>query len=130
MKPRHPLQDRAQELRNNSTEAERRLWQHLRNRQVEGVKFRRQQPIEGYIVDFVSFNQRIIIELDGGQHAEALPQDRQRDACLTMNGFTVLRFWNNDIFMNLEGVLEVIKQCCVAGTSHSPRPHSVQGGDI
>ncbi len=130
MKPRHPLQDCAQELRNNATDAERQLWQYLRSRQVEGAKFRRQQPIEGYIVDFVSFDRRIVIEIDGGQHAEILAQDRQRDACLTMNGFTVLRFWNNDIFMNLEGVLEVIRQCCVAGTSPSPQPHSVKGGGI
>ena len=71
MKPRHPLQDRAKVLRNNATEVERRLWHHLRNRQMEGVKFRRQQPIEGYIVDFVSLEHRIVIELDGGQHADA-----------------------------------------------------------
>ena len=70
MKPRHCLQTFAKELRNNSTDAERLLWRSLRNSQLEGVKFRRQQPIESYIVDFVSFDPRIIIELDGGQHAE------------------------------------------------------------
>ena len=114
MKPRNPLHNRARELRNNPTDAEHRLWQQLRNSQIEGVKFRRQQPIEMYIVDFVSFDKRIvIIELDGGQHAEAGRKDQQRDACLAMNGFSVLRFWNNEVFENLEGVLESIRQRCL-----------------
>lgn len=113
MKPRHPLRDRAGELRNNFTDAERRLWQQLRNSQMEGVKFRRQQPIERYIVDFVSFDKRIVIELDGEQHAEAGQRDQQRDACLAKNGFSILRFWNNEIFENLEGVLEIIRQKCL-----------------
>ena len=113
MKPRHPLHGRAGELRHNLTDAERRLWQHLRNSQMEGVKFRRQQPIEMYIVDFVSFDKRIVIEPDGRQHAEAGCRDQQRDACLAMNGFSILRFWNNEVFENLEGVLEVIRQRCL-----------------
>ncbi|MHB1350141.1 MAG: endonuclease domain-containing protein [Desulfobulbaceae bacterium] len=117
MKKRHPLQNRARELRTNVTDAERHLWRHLRNRQVEGARFRRQQPIEGYIVDFVSFDRRIIIELDGGQHAEAKTRDQQRDTCLSENGFTVLRFWNNDVFSNLEGVLAVIRKHCLSGIS-------------
>ncbi|MCL7489400.1 MAG: DUF559 domain-containing protein [Desulfobulbaceae bacterium] len=129
MKPRYPLQDRARVLRNNATEVERRLWRHLRNRQMEGVKFRRQQPIEGYIVDFVSFEKRIVIELDGGQHGDAQAEDRQRDGCLTMNGFTMLRFWNNEVFENVEGVLEVIRQQCLAGVPPTPRPPPVKGGD-
>lgn len=95
---------------------------------MEGVKFRRQQPIEGYIVDFVSFEHRIVIELDGGQHADAQAEDRQRDGCLTMNGFTVLRFWNNEVFENGEGVLEVIRRQCRAGASPTPRPPPVKGG--
>ncbi|OGR00364.1 MAG: hypothetical protein A2505_08565 [Deltaproteobacteria bacterium RIFOXYD12_FULL_55_16] len=113
MKSRHPLHDRAGKLRNNLTDAERCLWQHLRNSQIEGVKFRRQQPIEMYIVDFVSFDKRIVIELDEGQHAEAERRDQQRDACLAMNGFSVLRFWNNEVFENLTGVLEIIRQRCL-----------------
>jgi len=113
MKPRHPLRNRASELRNTLTDAEHRLWHHLRNSRMEGVKFRRQQPIENYIVDFVSFDKRLVIELDGGQHAEAGHSDRQRDACLATNGFSVLRFWNNEIFENLEGVLEIIRQRCL-----------------
>jgi len=118
MKPRHTLQAFAKELRNNSTEAERLLWCHLRNSQLEGVKFRRQQPVETYIVDFISFDKRIVIELDGGQHSEDIESDQQRDACLRRNGFVVLRFWNNEIFENIGGVLEVIRQHCLA----SPTP--------
>jgi len=120
MKPQHPLHDRAGELRNNLTDAEHRLWRHLRNSQMEGVKFRRQQPIERYIVDFVSFDKRIVIELDGGQHAEDGDRDQQRDACLVMNGFSILRFWNNEVFENLEGVLEIIRQRCLGGNSPTP----------
>ena len=113
MKPHHSLQKYAIELRNNSTDVERLLWRRLRNSQLEDVKFRRQQPIETYIVDFVSFDKRIVIELDGGQHSENTAYDLQRDACLTANGFTVLRFWNNDVIENIEGVLEVIRAHCL-----------------
>lgn len=113
MKTRHRLSARACELRNNPTDAELRLWQYLRNSQIEGVKFRRQQAIEMYIVDFVSFEKRIVIELDGGQHAKDSCRDQIRDRCLAMNGFNVLRFWNNDVFENLEEVLEVIRQRCL-----------------
>uniref|UniRef100_C6E5X6 DUF559 domain-containing protein n=1 Tax=Geobacter sp. (strain M21) TaxID=443144 RepID=C6E5X6_GEOSM len=106
-------------LRNACTKAERVLWHHLRRSQLEGVKFRRQQPVEDYITDFLSFKPRIVVELDGGQHAEAREHDAQRDQCLRRNGFTVLRFWNNDIFNNMEGVLEVIREQCL---KHPPPP--------
>jgi len=76
-------------------------------------KFRRQQPIDGYIVDFVSFETRLIIELDGGQHAMNRQKDIKRDRCLTRNGFTVLRFWNHQILGNLNGVLETIRKACL-----------------
>jgi len=112
MKPRHSLQGFARGLRNNATDVERLLWQRLRNSQVEGVKFRGQQPIETYIVDFVSFDKKIIIELDGGQHLENMDYNAHGDTCLRSNGFTVLRFWNNDVIENIEGVLEVIRQQC------------------
>lgn len=120
LKPRHSLYSFARELRNSSTDAERLLWRYLRNSQLEGVKFRRQQPIEAYIVDFVSLDKRIVIELDGGQHAENTEYDEQRDTCLRANGFVVLRFWNNDIIENSEGVLEVIRLHCLQGTSPTP----------
>jgi len=87
----------AKNLRANSTNAERLLWQHLRSRQLESTKFRRQQPIGGYIVDFVSFEDKLIVELDGSRHAEHQESDRQRDQWLTSQGFRVLRFWNNEI---------------------------------
>ena len=113
MKPRHSLQEYAIELRNNTTDVERLLWRRLRNSQLEGVKFRRQQPIEAYIVDFVSSGKKIVIELDGGQHSENSDYDKHKDACLSANGFTVLRFWNNDVIENIEGVLEVIRAHCL-----------------
>jgi very-short-patch-repair endonuclease len=106
----------AQQLRKKSTEAEKILWRHLRLKQIEGCKFRRQQPIEDYIVDFVSFDKRIIIEVDGGQHATDKINDSARDAWFRANGFEVLRFWNNEIFENLDGVLEVIRNTLLTPT--------------
>ena len=99
---------RARELRHASTEAEKLLWQKLRARQLGGAKFRRQTPIGPYIVDFASFEHRLVVEIDGGQHNT--PQGRQHDlrrtAWLESQGFRVLRFWNNQVLTNLEGVLE------------------------
>jgi very-short-patch-repair endonuclease len=103
----------AKDLRKNSTQAEALLWSKLRARQIEGPKFRRQQPLENFIVDFVSFEKRMVIELDGGQHTEDKDKDEERDICLKNNGFTVLRFWNSEVFENLEGVLETIRQKCI-----------------
>jgi len=103
----------AKSLRKNATRAEGLLWSKLRAKQIEGIKFRRQQPIGDIIVDFVSFEQRIIIELDGGQHAKEKKKDNNRDRLLAENGFKVLRFWNNEIFNNLDGVLDVIRKKCL-----------------
>jgi very-short-patch-repair endonuclease len=110
---RNTLTPKAKALRRNPTEAERKLWQRLRARQMEGVKFRRQQPIEDYIVDFVCLKKRLIIEVDGGQHAIERQRDMARDTCLNRNGFKVLRFWNHDVMKNLEGVLETIRKVCL-----------------
>ena len=107
------LSSLAKALRKNSTDAESLLWQRLRRWQAEGTKFRRQQPIDGFIVDFVSFEKRIIIELDGGQHAENRRKDIERDRHLEGCGFSVLRFWNNDVLNNTDGVLEVIRRKCL-----------------
>ena len=98
------LTDFARQLRKNATFAEAVLWKELRSRQCEGVKFRRQWPIHGYIVDFVSLERRLIIELDGGQHAEDGEKDLERDSVLQQSGFTVLRFWNNEVLENVVGV--------------------------
>jgi crossover junction endodeoxyribonuclease RuvC len=97
----------ARPLRRDSTEAEKRVWQTLRAQQ-SGAKFRRQQPIEGYVVDFVSFEHRLIIEIDGGQHGDADDYEQARTRCLEANGFRILRFWNNDVMENIEGVFERI----------------------
>jgi very-short-patch-repair endonuclease len=96
----------ARELRQRQTEAEKTLWTRLRNRQLEGVKFRRQQPIGHYVVDFASFENRIIVEIDGGQHNERgmKEKDEERTVWLRREGYHVLRFWNN-----VDGVLKVIR---------------------
>jgi very-short-patch-repair endonuclease len=96
----------ARELRQNETETEQIIWSWLRSRQLKGVKFRRQQPIGDYIVDFVSFNKRLIIEIDGGQHSETQikEKDDNRTKWLESQGFKVIRFWNNDVKDNPEGV--------------------------
>jgi very-short-patch-repair endonuclease len=107
---------KARRLRGEMTDAERKLWSVLRNRQIEGAKFRRQQPIGPFVADFVCQEQRLIIEADGGQHAESLA-DARRTEFLERVGYRVLRFWNNDILNNLHGVAEVI-----AGALSTPHP--------
>nr|GGH97631.1 hypothetical protein GCM10011355_19320 [Aquisalinus luteolus] len=104
--------DRARELRRNQTEAERRVWNALRNRQIDGHKFRRQHAIGPYIVDFVCLDRKLIIELDGGQHGEpqARAYDARRTEFLEQEGFDVIRFWNIDVFETLDGVLERIAE--------------------
>jgi len=101
--------ERAKALRRDPTEAERALWNHLRMRQLEGHKFRRQQPLGRYIVDFVCLEKRLVVELDGGQHAEQTDSDEERTAWLEARGFHVLRFWNHDVLNNIEAVKEVIR---------------------
>ena len=100
------LTSNARALRQNMTDAERRLWRELR-RGALGARFRRQVPIGSYIVDFACLQCRLVIELDGGQHLEN-PDDRQRDTWLRSQGYRVLRFWNHDVLQNAEGVLTVI----------------------
>lgn len=91
-------------LRQNPTPAEAKLWQHLRLRQLDGCKFRRQHPHHNAVLDFVCLERKLVIELDGGHHAESLA-DRYRDARLVQDGFLVLRFWNNDVIGNFTAVL-------------------------
>lgn len=97
----------AKHLRSNMTDAECMLWQRLRGHRLLGTKFKRQQPLGNYIVDFVCFEARLVIEVDGGQHLES-KLDQQRDAWLRSQGFKVLRFWNNDVLEQTEAVLEMI----------------------
>jgi very-short-patch-repair endonuclease len=100
--------DVARKLRHNATDAERAMWLVPRDRRLGSAKFRRQVPIGPYIADFASIQQRLVIELDGGQHADS-PSDLKRDAFLTAEGWRVLRFWNNDVLANRDGVLEAIQ---------------------
>ncbi len=100
----------AKSLRRDSTQAEKVLWTHLRNKHRCGFKFRRQQVIRQFIVDFVCFEARLVIELDGGQHAVEKDKDRERDSWLCGQGFHVLRFWNHEVLGNIHGVLEVIER--------------------
>ncbi len=99
----------AKNLRKNPTDAENLLWSRLKARQIEGFKFRRQEPVGNYIADFVCFEKLIIVEVDGGQHAFKDSNDSKRDGWFRSQGFKVLRFWNNDVFGNIEGVLEKIR---------------------
>ena len=108
------LRLRARRLRNNPTDAERLLWLQLRRRNLGGFKFRRQHPMEGYIVDFASFDAKLVIELDGGQHADAVAYDMERTRRIEAKGYRVLRFWNNDVLTNFESVLDVIFRECHA----------------
>ena len=101
--------NRAKELRRNQTDAERKFWPVLRDKQFESRKFRRQAPIGPYVVDFVCFSEKLVIELDGGQHALQVARDDKRTKWLEAEGFRVLRFWNHDVLQNTEGVVETIR---------------------
>ena len=107
------LVSRARGLRSRMTNAERKLWFALRDRRFEGFKFRRQVPLGRFIVDFVCFEARLVIELDGGQHAESF-RDQYRDRWFAANRFRVMRFWNNEVLSNLEGVMTVLAEALAA----------------
>jgi very-short-patch-repair endonuclease len=101
----------ARRLRGRQTEAEQVLWFKLQNRQVGGVKFRRQQTIGDFIADFVSFEEKLIVEVDGGQHQSLTREkDKVRTRWLESQGFRILRFWNNDVLENMDGVLYTIQR--------------------
>src|ERR1051326_216543 len=108
----------ARRLRRNQTDAERILWLRLRDRRLNGLKFRRQVPIDRYVVDFFCADAHLIIELDGGQHATADETNRTR--ALEAMGYLVLRFWNNEVHENIDGVLQTILS--VLDRSGPPRP--------
>ena len=99
---------RARKLRNNATDAERHLWLHLKLRQLAGLRFRRQVPIEGFIVDFLCPQVRLVVELDGGQHGERTGADEARTRVLASLGYRVLRYWNDDVLLRTEEVLDDI----------------------
>ena len=106
----------ARTLRTSMTDAERKLWHALRSSQL-GVKFRHQHPIDRYIADFVCLEPKLVIEIDGGQHADDAIRDAHRTTILEAHGFKVIRFWNNEVLQNLDGVVRVIAQ------ELTPHPH-------
>lgn len=101
-------QARAKELRKNSTRAEKMLWSYLRKKQLNGYKFRRQTPLGNFIVDFICYEAKVIIELDGRDHMDKRRSDLYRTECLESMGFKILRFWNYEVFTKTDTVLEKI----------------------
>ena len=111
----------ARKLRNEPTEAERHLWQHLRASQFCEAKFTRQHPIGDFIADFACRSLRLAIELDGGQHASS-PTDANRTRIIEAHGYRVIRFWNNEVLGNIDGVLTVIAQEIAIARNQTPLP--------
>jgi very-short-patch-repair endonuclease len=114
-----PLTKAARRLRSQLTDAERKLWFVLRDRRFQSFKFRRQVPIGPYVADFLSFGSSLVVEVDGGQHADP-GRDSKRDRWFAENDFRVVRFWNNDVLSNLEGVLTAL----VMELDSTPHPTS------
>ncbi|KRB85653.1 hypothetical protein ASE00_02395 [Sphingomonas sp. Root710] len=119
---------RSRELRKFATEPERMLWSRLRSRRLEGFKFRRQYWIGNYIADFACIEAGLVVEADGSQHGENQEYDVRRDAYLKREGYRVVRFWNNDVTGNLDGVLEVVRLALLervpspSHAAHGPLP--------
>jgi very-short-patch-repair endonuclease len=122
----------ARQLRSKQTDTENLLWSRLRAHRLSGLKFRRQQPIGVYVVDFLCPEKKLIVELDGGQHRERADYDQGRDGWLQAEGYTVLRYWNSEVMENLECVPEEIGRVAgvFAETPPSPQPLLPQGGGV
>jgi very-short-patch-repair endonuclease len=128
---KHPVEGapaRARTLRQNMTDAERRVWQILRSRQIKGYKFRRQVPIGRYIGDFVCHEARLIVEIDGGQHHRSSPREAERNRFLQNEGYRILRLWNNEVLRNLDGVHQTIADELGRVTPTQSLPH--RGGGL
>ncbi|WP_283745739.1 DUF559 domain-containing protein [Sideroxydans sp. CL21] len=117
---------RARSLRSNMTDVERRLWSAIRGKQLEGCSFRRQHAIGAYIADFACVERMLVIELDGGQHQDQKTYDDTRSGYLNQQGWQVVRFWNNEVLENLDGVLEVIVEK-LKSTPNTDIPSPMQG---
>jgi very-short-patch-repair endonuclease len=102
------------------TDAEKSMWHLLRSRQLAGFKFRRQQPMRRYVVDFVCFSHALVVEIDGGQHADRTTAEERRSAFLAAEGFRVLRFWNSEVLENRDGVCARILEVLDSSTPHPP----------
>lgn len=111
-------------LRSNQTNAERILWYHLRNRRLAGIKFRRQQLIGDYIVDFISYERKLVVELDGARHKEEARKrkDKIRTEWITKEGYKVLRFWNYDVLRRIDKVLMTIEKTACYHPHPEPSP--------
>src|SRR5947207_15135072 len=130
---------RARNLRKRMTDEKIKLWQALRLKQIIGIRFRRQAPLGKYIVDFVSHEHKLIIELDGGQHNDhtQIKYDAQRTKWLETQGYRVQRFWNNDVLLHLDAVLDIIWDICrekdpsslPSSTKHGQGTHSSYYGE-
>ena len=131
--PHHPaklpedIRTWAREMRSRMTDAEALLWMLLRNRRIAGAKFRRQHPVGRYILDYYCVENKLGVELDGGQHGEALDYDQRRDDWLRTQGILVLRFWNNQMLTETEAVMEAIYQTIVATGTPLPQVGEGQG---
>ena len=117
-------------LRRKQTEAERKLWNHLRSRCFKDLKFRRQQPVGPYIADFCCLEGKLVVEVDGGQHLEHGDEDEQRTKFLKKEGFRVIRFWDNEVLARIEDVLEYIYQTIRETPSPQPSPLKGEGENI
>jgi very-short-patch-repair endonuclease len=127
---RRQISPHARHLRRDQTDVEQRFWLSVRNRRLLGAKFRRQSTIGSYVVDFLCVEAMLIVELDGGQHGD--DADAKRTAFLEARGYRVLRFWNNDVLQNLDGVLLIVSDALTAGnekkTLTQPSPTKVGEG--
>ena len=121
--PEH--RDFSRKLRAASTDAERLMWSRLRGRQLHGTKFRRQHPLGVYVLDFVCLEAGLVVEVDGSQHVDS-DGDAVRDAWLAVRGLRVLRFWNNEVMNNIDGVLEVVMQA-ISAPPPQPSPSKGEG---
>jgi very-short-patch-repair endonuclease len=119
----------ARRLRRNQTDAERILWFRLRDRRLGGWKFRRQMLLNGFVVDFCCPDAKVVIEIDGGQHVARREQDARRTANLEASGYLLLRFWNNEVMRNVEGVLQSILSTLNQHTSEPPHPTPLPCGE-
>src|SRR6266478_4936012 len=117
----------ARRLRANQTEVEKRLWSRLRDRGLFGLKFRRQVPLGSFVADFVCAEHALIVELDGGQHSAFEEADRRRTVWFESGGWRVIRFWNNEVNNNIDGVLHAIAGACGIDVDN-PHPDPLPGG--
>lgn len=121
------LRQFSKNLKSEMTEAEKLLWSKIRRKQLNGVKFCRQKIVGNYIVDFLSFEKRLIIELDGGQHASQTEYDSVRTKYLEEQGFTVIRFWNNEVLQRTDDIMNILWELTYSEVS-SPQPSPASGG--